>query len=81
VVLWAHTQGIKDEVVVELIGKVRQTVIDYRSKIVDKLQILLKSMSPSDTPEVVIARLIEVVRARLEELGLLQGIDEIGSLS
>lgn len=81
VVLWAHTQGIKDEVVGELIGKVRQTVIDYRSKIVDKLQILLKSMSPSDTPEVVIARLIEVVRARLEELGLLQGIDEIGSLS
>lgn len=81
VVLVAHSRAIPDHEVGQVIGKVRQTVVEYRSKLVDKLNILLGSMSPSDSPEVAVKRLIEVALARLETLGMFQSIDELGSLS
>lgn len=81
IVLVAHSRAIPDHEVGRVIGKVRQTVVEYRSKLVDKLNTLLGSMSPSDSPEVAVRRLIEVALARLETLGMLQTIDELGSLS
>jgi hypothetical protein len=81
VVLVALYRQIPDRTVARLIDKVRQTVVEYRAKLRDKLKVLLKSMSPSDSPEVVAERLIEVALARLEKLGMRKSVDELGSQS